>query len=88
MIKTRLVMNEDTSTIEEYKAYATLECNSEEAYNHLMELIAKDTPQEAEYTEEIGHVSVWCPSCEGLLGNDMPTDDLPEYCPHCGQCIK
>lgn len=89
MIKKKLLMNNDTKSLKEFNPYAVFECPNEEVYNHLQELIEKDTPKLSEIgTNTDGKVTLNCPNCDEELTENEKTKELPNYCPECGQCIK
>ena len=96
----KMVYDEKTKTWKEWKErekpYATIEAESEEALEYLVQRIEKQKAKKPLgvdlHKKESGNIHLWvCPICEiFLLGRRMADEKKsfhPNYCPSCGQKI-
>lgn len=76
--------------IEEYKPFAVVECMTKETYEHIKELIERDTPRKivdielSDFCEY--EINYNCPKCDATLAHKKK--EIPIFCPFCGQAIK
>lgn len=85
----KIILNNDLN-IEEYKPFAVVECMTKETYEHIKELIERDTPRKIVDIElsdfcEYG-INYNCPKCDATLAHKKK--EIPIFCPFCGQAIK
>ena len=85
----KIILNNDFN-IEEYKPFAVVECMTKETYEHIKELIERDTPRKivdielSDFCEY--EINYNCPKCDATLAHKKK--EIPIFCPFCGQAIK
>lgn len=85
----KIILNNDLN-IEECKPFAVVECMTKETYEHIKELIERDTPLKivdielSDFCEY--EINYNCPKCDATLAHKK--EEIPIFCPCCGQAIK
>lgn len=85
----KIILNNDLN-IEEYKPFTVVECMTKETYEHIKELIERDTPRKivdielSDFCEY--EINYNCPKCDATLAHKKK--EIPIFCPFCGQAIK